>query len=148
MAICRNGFSLWVGPKPHRSSAYSLQVSAVSVLNSIQAYASLYATQRIYSVRQNAKGKTGPSQITPVAARLFGTWTLVSSMVRLYAAYHISNPQIYQMAFSTYAIAFFHFYSEWLLFGTAKWGFPLAGPALISVGTMTWMWLQWGYYVG
>jgi hypothetical protein len=83
-----------------------------------------------------------------LTARIFGTWTLLSSVIRLYAAYYISNPQIYQIAFATYAIAFFHFYSEWLVFGTAKWGKGLAGPAIISVGTMAWMWTQWDYYVG
>jgi hypothetical protein len=68
-------------------------------------------------------------------------------MVRLYAAYNISNPQIYQMAYWTYVIAFAHFMSEWWIFGTTKWGAPLAGPVIVASSSLIWMWLQWEYYV-
>lgn len=71
----------------------------------------------------------------------------MQSMIRLYAAYHISNPQLYQMAFLTYAVAFVHFIGEWFVFGTVKWGAPIAGPVIISSSGLVWMWLQWGYYV-
>jgi len=85
--------------------------------------------------------------ITPLSARLFGTWTLIQSIVRLYAAYNISNPQIYQMAFLTYLVAFAHFMSEWWVFRTAKWGAPMAGPVFVSTGTLAWMVWGWGTYV-
>jgi len=68
-------------------------------------------------------------------------------MVRLYCAYYVSNPQIYQMAFLTYAVAWVHFMSEWWVFGTAKWGAPLAGPVFVANGTLVWMVCQWGFYV-
>lgn len=69
-------------------------------------------------------------------------------MVRLYAAYNIHNPQIYQMAYLTYVVAFAHFMSEWFYFKTARWGAPLAGPVVIATGSLVWMALQWGFYVG
>ena len=47
----------------------------------------------------------------------------------------------------TFGIAFAHFMSEWLVFGTARWGRGLAGPAAVATGTGTWMLLQWGSYV-
>jgi hypothetical protein len=85
--------------------------------------------------------------VTPLSARTFGTWTLIQSMVRLYCAYNVSNPQIYQMAFLTYAVAWCHFMSEWFVFRTAKWGTPLAGPVIVANSTIVWMLVQWGFYV-
>ncbi|KAJ9635797.1 ergosterol biosynthesis protein [Coniosporium tulheliwenetii] len=135
-------------------------VSIVSVANSIQAYAILTYTARVYSgttspTSKNASLKPSPttpnlttvSPVTPLSARTFGTWTLLSSIIRLYAAYHIDNPVVYQLALWTYAVAGFHFFSEWLYFGTARWGAGLAGPVFVSTGSLAWMLSQWGWYV-
>jgi hypothetical protein len=46
-----------------------------------------------------------------------------------------------------YAVAFAHFTSEWVVFGTTRWGLPLAGPVCISTGTLLWMVMQWNAYV-
>ncbi|KIN08158.1 hypothetical protein OIDMADRAFT_152279 [Oidiodendron maius Zn] len=137
-----------------------LFVSTVSVLNSVQAYLTLTYTARVYSEDPSLNGSNKKSDepphrasghptstATPLSSRLFGTWTVIQSIVRMYAAYYISNPQIYQLAFLTYAVAFAHFVSEWFVFGTVKWGAPLAGPVIISTSSLVWMWLQWGYYV-
>ena len=127
-----------------------LQVSLVSVLNSIQAYVSLAPTQKVYTGPSPTKATT-PSQalspVTPLSARTFGTWTLLSSVIRLYAAYHISNPQVYELAFWSYAIAWAHFGSEWLGFGSTRLGAGLAGPLVVSNASLVWMWSQWGFYV-
>lgn len=72
---------------------------------------------------------------------------MLQSMVRLYAAYHIDNPQIYQMAFWTYVVAAAHFMSEWLYYKTARWGAPLAGPVIVANLSLVWMVAQWGFYV-
>jgi Erg28 like protein len=119
-------------------------VSLVSVLNSIQAYSTLVYTQQVYT--GSKASKTG-SPATPLSSRTFGTWTVLSAVVRFYAAYHISNPQIYQLAFWTYAIAFVHFNLEWFVFKTASWGKGLGGPVVVSTGTLLWMLSQWDYYV-
>lgn len=122
----------------------------------MQAYSTLHYTQRVYlgpptrksnkpSVSKNPEAPNSP--VTPLSARTFGTWTFLSSVIRLYAAYYIDQPQIYQLAFCTYTIAFFHFMSEWQVFGTARWGKGLAGPVFVSTGSLLWMYLQWGYYV-
>ena len=71
----------------------------------------------------------------------------MAALVRLYAAYHITNPQLYQLAFATYLVAALHFYSEWLVFGTARWGKGILGPAVVSVVSLGWMWSVWGDYV-
>jgi hypothetical protein len=119
-------------------------VSVVSVLNSIQAYSTLVYTQQVYTGTKNSKAG---SPVTPLSGRTFGTWTLVSAVIRFFAAYHISNPQIYQLAFWSYAIAFAHFNMEWFVFKTTTWGKGLAGPVVVSTGTLLWMLLQWDYYV-
>ena len=116
-----------------------MQVSAISVGNSIQAYLTTKNTREVYI-------RTG-TQITAFSSRLFGTWTIISAAIRLYAAYNISNPQLYELAIIAYGVAWIHFMSEWLIFGTAAWGRGLAGPMLISTGSLVWMFSQWGYYV-
>ncbi|KAF2188576.1 ergosterol biosynthesis protein-like protein [Zopfia rhizophila CBS 207.26] len=140
-----------------------LLVSVISVANSIQAYATLTYTQRVYNnVTAPSPPKSAPSRmlkqsstsspetpslVTPLSARTFGTWTFLSSIIRLYAAYHIDEPLIYQLALWTYGVAWAHFMSEWWVFGTTRWGKGLAGPVFVSSGSLMWMWLQWGFYV-
>jgi hypothetical protein len=46
-----------------------------------------------------------------------------------------------------YFIAFFHFTSEWMVFKTTRWGLPLAGPIIISTGSLVWMFTQWSAYI-
>jgi hypothetical protein len=53
----------------------------------------------------------------------------------------------YQLAIWAYVVAFAHFTSEWVVFKTSRWGLPLAGPVIISTGTLVWMFTQWDAYV-
>lgn len=115
------------------------QVSLISLLNSVQAYTSPHYTRRIYL--------RSPSSVTHLSARTFGTWTAISALVRLYAAYDLSNPRMYELAFLTYAVAWVHFVTEWLIYGTAGMGAGLASTVCVSSGTLFWMWNVWGDYV-
>lgn len=129
---------------------FILQVSLISILNSAQAYSTLHFTQRVYSGSKSALPATpsgSKSPVTPLSARTFGTWTVVQSVVRLYAAYNISNPAVYQLGLWTYGIAWAHFMSEWFIFKSTSWGAGLAGPVFVSTGSLVWMFAQWGYYV-
>lgn len=87
------------------------------------------------------------AQVTALSGRLFGTWTLLSTVVRSYAAYRIASGDIYTMAFLTYAIALGHFSTEWLAYGTASMRKGLAVPFTVAFSTTVWMWTQWGFYV-
>ena len=124
----------------------------VSIANSVQSYVSLKGTQEVYAgsaATINSKtGKEQTSPVTPLSARTFGTWTAISSIVRLYAAYHVGDPTIYEICMWTFGIAFMHFMSEWLVFGTARWSRGLAGPVFVATGTLTWMVVQRNAYVG
>jgi len=127
-----------------------LLVSVISVANSVQAYSTLKFTRRVYSGTVNPKTNDAypsTSPVTPLSARTFGTWTLITSIVRLYAAYNIDDPIVYQLGLWTYAIAWLHFVSEWFIFKTARWGAGLAGPVFVATGSLLWMSLQWGFYV-
>ncbi|KAF2796688.1 ergosterol biosynthesis protein-like protein [Melanomma pulvis-pyrius CBS 109.77] len=134
-----------------------LLVAVISIGNSIQSYSTLRYTRRIYTPAsppspsgvppRTLKSPETPSQVTPLSARTFGTWTLLTSIVRLHAAYNIHDPVIYKLALWTYGVAWLHFMSEWWVYGTTKWGMPLAGPVFVSTGSLLWMGLQWGFYV-
>lgn len=54
---------------------------------------------------------------------------------------------MYNMAFITYLVAAGHFGTEWLVFGTARWGPGLAGPIIVSGMSIVWMWMQWSHYI-
>ncbi|KAI4245951.1 MAG: hypothetical protein L6R40_002167 [Gallowayella cf. fulva] len=116
-----------------------LLLSIVSIGNSIQSYVTTSYTRRIYSSPETT--------VTPLHARTFGTYTAIVAIIRIYAAYNITDPVLYQLALWTYVVALGHFYSEWLIFRTARWGEGLAGPVVISVGSLAWMIMQWEEYV-
>lgn len=142
-------------------NANHTKISVVSIANSIQAYVSLAGTKEVYSGTPDAVSSSKPlpdgipartakadsSPVTGLSARTFGTWTALSSIIRLYAAYHINDPLVYELALWTFGLAFGHFAIEWLVFGTARWGRGLAGPVLVSTGTGAWMLAQWSSYV-
>jgi hypothetical protein len=158
---------------PFKYELTSLQVATLAIGNSIQAYSTLKYTQEVYagpeqdpnaSKPQSATLMMKPSQsqppvpvnqnpnapyspVTPLSSRTFGTWTFLSSVIRLYAAYHIDKKEIYELAFATYLIACGHFLSEWLVFKTARMNRALAFPVFVSIATIGWMTAQWNYYV-
>ncbi|KAK9237023.1 hypothetical protein V1525DRAFT_405071 [Lipomyces kononenkoae] len=118
-----------------------LFISVVSAFNSAQSYfGGLSLTRRVY--------EANPAQVTGLSARTFGTWTFVTALVRLYGAYCIDNPAVYDITYATYIVAFMHFSSEWLIYKTAKLGKGLAGPLIVSTTTLVWMTLQRNYYLG
>jgi len=145
-------------------------IAIVSIGNSIQSYSTIEFTSRVYcghvplpqdrlpgsTTTSPPKSKTSKatpsipstSPATPLQSRTFGTWTVLASLVRLYAAYYISNPQVYDLAIATFAVAGFHFVSEWLVFRSTSWGKGLIGP--LCVASLSLGWMVWGKegYVG
>ncbi|TVY47959.1 Ergosterol biosynthetic protein [Lachnellula occidentalis] len=130
-----------------------LFVSVISVGNSIQAYLTTAYSAQVYlgpvnsSKPATAYDSAPNSPVTPLSSRTFGTWTLIQSLVRLYAAYYIDVAPIYQLAFLTYLVAWGHFVSEWQVFGTARLGKGLIGPLVVATASLVWMFMQWGFYV-
>ena len=92
-------------------------------------------------------GSRAPKEMTAMTTRLFGTWTLLSGIVRLYAAYNVADKAAYTLALSTFGVAGAHFGLELLIFGTMRWDKGFLFPALVAYGTPIWMLTQWSYYV-
>ncbi|PVF92741.1 Erg28-like protein [Serendipita vermifera] len=88
-----------------------------------------------------------PHEVTPLAGRTCGAWTLTSAMIRLFCAYHISDKVIYQAAICTYLIALGHFGSEFSLFRTAGVGGGVISPLTVASISLIWMITKYGEYV-
>ncbi|KAF5377364.1 hypothetical protein D9757_008014 [Collybiopsis confluens] len=118
---------------------WQLVVASAAIFNAIQNYATLTLTKRLYAC--------APHLVNPLQARAFGTWTLTSAVIRGYAAYHIHNKAVYDIAIFSYLIAFGHFTSELLIFKTAKLNGPVLSPFIVSSLSMLWMITQYDFYV-
>ncbi|CAL8582396.1 ergosterol biosynthesis protein [Xanthoria parietina] len=118
-----------------------LVVVAFSVLNTVQCYNSVHFARRTFN------GPTAAAEVTPFAGRLFGSWSFLSGLVRLYAAYHINDKHLYFLALSTYCIVLTHFAGELLVYGTLKLGKGLAPPLFVATTSVVWMITQWSFYV-
>ncbi|CEP63486.1 Erg28p LALA0_S08e03576g [Lachancea lanzarotensis] len=118
-----------------------LFISVVSVFNSIQTYISgLELTRKVYERK--------PQETTKLSARTFGTWTFVSSVIRLYGALYLNEEHIYQLVCISYLVALAHFGSELLVFRTCKIGKGFMGPLLVSTTSLAWMYTQKEFYTG
>ncbi|GMM52507.1 Erg28 protein [Starmerella bacillaris] len=118
---------------------WMLLISAVSIFNSIQCYlGDLSLSRRVYNNK--------PNEVTPLSNRTFGTWTAAVAVIRFYAAYNLSNPAVYSIAYSTFLIAGFHFLCEWLVFRTTNLGKGLLGPLFVAGVTSVWMYYVKGQY--
>ncbi|RAK99219.1 Erg28 family protein [Aspergillus ibericus CBS 121593] len=113
-------------------------VSVISAANSIQAYRSESYAADLY----NAKSADGRPPTNPLSSRTFGTWTFLSSVVRMYAAYNITNPAVYDLAIWTFGLALVHFVGEWLGFGSAQLKGRFVSPLIVASSTLTWMLTQ------
>ncbi|GMK56396.1 hypothetical protein CspeluHIS016_0302360 [Cutaneotrichosporon spelunceum] len=117
-----------------------LITSAASFYNVAQNYVTLKQSKEVYA------GK--PEEMTPLAGRLFGAWTAMAAVVRLLAAYDISNQGLYDLAICAFGVATLHFTTEWLVFGTVKPNRASLGPLLVGSSGVAWTLSQRAYYLG
>ncbi|KAL7748618.1 ergosterol biosynthesis protein [Sorochytrium milnesiophthora] len=112
-------------------------VSTVAFANTVGTYLQpVKYSQKVYA-----------AQVTPLTGRLFGTWTLTSSIVRLACAFDMYNATVYKITFGTYIIALGHMLSEVLVFRTAKPSVGSISPLVVASTSMLWMWMSWDKYV-
>lgn len=147
------------------------QLSVISIGNSVQNYTTLHFSRRVYNGRfvrntrlppasstfnpEDAVNKLIPAhndpkatdQLTPLTGRLFGTWTFIISIVRLYAAYHLHHGPVYNIALWTYVVAFSHFASELFIFKSMTFGLPQFFPFTLATCALIWMPMVREYYV-
>ncbi|KAG2413584.1 hypothetical protein HFD88_002773 [Aspergillus terreus] len=119
-------------------------VAAVSAANSLQAYRSESYAAQLY----NGKTADGRPVTNPLSSRTFGTWTFLSSVIRMYAAYNITTPAVYDMAMWSFGIALVHFVGEWLGFSSAQLKGRFVSPLIVASSTLAWMWTQRDGYLG
>lgn len=86
-------------------------------------------------------------QLTPLASRLFGTWTVITAIVRCYAAYHLHIGPVYNIAIWTYVVALGHFASELFWFKSMNFGLPHVFPFTLATCGIIWMNLVRDHYV-
>ena len=152
-------------------------MGAVAIGNSLQNFVTLHFSRRLYnglfvpntalsreytspdfnpedSVRKlvpaSSTGKDvekARDQVTPLAARLFGVWTMMNGLIRLYAAYEVQSRALYHLSILTHVGAAAHFTSELLVFKTMR----LTGPQLFPLSAAWvgafWMILQYNHYI-
>ncbi|KAG7005452.1 hypothetical protein G7Y79_00019g046320 [Physcia stellaris] len=118
-----------------------LMVVGFSVLNTIQCYQSSHFARRTYD------GPAAAAEVTPFASRLFGSWSFLSGLIRLYTAYNIDSKHLYQLTICTFLIVLSHFTGELLVFGTMKVGKGLAPSLFVASTSVLWMLTQWSFYV-
>ncbi|EJD06875.1 Erg28-like protein [Fomitiporia mediterranea MF3/22] len=118
---------------------WQLFVSTVALYNTVQCFCTSKLTRRVYN---NAP------VVTDLQVRTFGVWTITSAVVRFYAAYHITEKAVYDLALFTYLIAFGHFSSELLIFRTAKINPGIMSTFVFASLSLVWMLVQYDYYVG
>ncbi|KAI0536638.1 hypothetical protein GGR58DRAFT_382240 [Xylaria digitata] len=154
---------------------YMFGLSIISVGNSLQNYLTLHYSRRLYNGQFvpnpslppksagfepqdsthklvpastiNAKDGRTTDQVTPLAARLFGTYTFLAAVVRLYASYNLHIAPVYNITIWTYIIALFHFGSEWAVYRSAYLGPPILFPFFFATVGIIWMTSQYSFYV-
>lgn len=123
-----------------------LFISVVSIFNSIQCFSQIgiSLTKKVYG-NTSAKNK---NEINALSCRLFGTWTFISCVIRLYGALYTSNEQVYQLCFISYIVALSHFGSELVAFKSCKLDKGIVGPFVVATTSLVWMYKQKEYYTG
>ncbi|KAL5117120.1 ergosterol biosynthesis protein [Pleosporales sp. CAS-2024a] len=79
-------------PTPGLLPQWLFFTALISIGNSIQAYSTLKLTSRVYNPTPIDPPPTTPKHVTALSSRLFGTWTFLASVIRIYAAYNVENP--------------------------------------------------------
>ena len=90
----------------------------------------------------------GPARPPPhgLLARVYGVKVVYTGFIRLFAAYHITNPEVYTLAMITFAGVLFLYGLEWGYYrtvNTREFAFPLVQASL----GLIWMWAQRDFYV-
>ncbi|KAL9714151.1 ergosterol biosynthesis protein [Leucoagaricus gongylophorus] len=125
---------------PSLLAKWQLVVASAAVFNTLQNFMTLKLTRRVYN-------NVSAASVTALHARTFAVWTLTSAVVRFYAAFHIHEKAIYDMALFTYLIAFGHFSTELFIFGTARINPGVLSPVFVSTCSLIWMVYQYDFYV-
>ncbi|WVQ71083.1 hypothetical protein IAR50_000608 [Cryptococcus sp. DSM 104548] len=115
-----------------------LLTSVAGTYNAIQNYFVIWQSKEVYA------GKA--DEMTFLAGRIFGAWTMLASLIRGLASYNIHQPEIYSLAIGTYALATFHFTTELLIFKSVKPNRASIGPLVVGWTGLIWTLVQREHY--
>jgi hypothetical protein len=149
--------TLWLTP-------WVSQLSLIAIGNSAQNLITLHYSRRLYNGRylpntslppktdkynpEDSVSKLVSAHESPKATdQCFGTWTFITSVVRLYAAYNLHLAPMYNVAYWTYVVALGHFASELLYFKSMTLGVPQLFPLCLATIGIIWMPLVKDFYV-
>ncbi|KAH8675960.1 ergosterol biosynthesis protein-like protein Erg28 [Xylariales sp. PMI_506] len=93
------------------------------------------------------KGFSGPARPPPTGllARVYGVKNIYTSLIRLTAAYHITNPQLYDLGMATFAGVLFLYGLEVGVYKTAKLRESISTFVVAGTG-LGWMLAQRDWY--
>lgn len=89
--------------------------------------------------------KDAHKNVTSLAARLFGTWTLLAAVLRFVCAIDINNKTVYHLTFFSFFLALGHFVSELWPYGTAYLTIGISAPLLVSSLSIIFMAVGYGF---
>lgn len=116
-----------------------LFLAGTGYFNTAHCYATPFKINReIYSLEIK--------DVTRLAARLYGTWTLLSAILRTYCCYRLYDQTAYILTMITFAITTCHFTSEWMVFKTIKVNKSCFLALTAPPFTLAWMLLAYPFY--
>jgi len=141
-----------------------LLTSFLSISNTVACYTSPAFFQRSYpnpypnlpnlptskpktrsSQKSSSEQGAALPQETLLPARIFASWTVITCIIRTYAAYALDRPDIYAITFCTYLVVLCHSLPEWLIYKTMSFN-GIAPMLFFATTTMLWMIANWGTY--
>ncbi|PWN36780.1 Erg28-like protein [Meira miltonrushii] len=116
-----------------------LLVGTIATFSGLQSIADTAVNRKVYT-------KAGAS-ITPLSARLFGVWNILSAVIRVKCAYDLKNESVYQLTMFTFALALAHFSSEVFVYKTATLNSPgTISPFIVASSSFLAMAVQYHNY--
>ncbi|KAI8459742.1 hypothetical protein BY996DRAFT_4633242 [Phakopsora pachyrhizi] len=110
-------------------------------MNTVQNYLTPGLTKRVYNHQTQL--------VTSLQSRTFSVWTFTSGLIRIYTAYNIRDPALYQLSIGTFLIALTHFLSELIIFKSTRLlnGIGIISPLVVASVSCFWMVTQYNYYI-
>jgi len=128
-------FANWAKENPVKKRPYLsywlMIVSGLSIFGSLQAF---YHTHTLQTRQFSLK----PEEVTPLAAKLFGAWTLITSIVRLRCAFNLENKVLYSTTLQTFIVALGLYGWEYFVSQSIPF-IPVMGPGIVATTSLIWM---------
>ncbi|CAG8979480.1 hypothetical protein HYALB_00012080 [Hymenoscyphus albidus] len=116
----------------------------------VSSMAGMATTAAFISTENGSKMYNGPTasrQVSGLSTRLFGTWTSLAMMIRIYAAYNIDNKVAYDICMWSFVVVTAHFGSECWVYGTMRLGKETLPAFMVASLSYAWMFAQRKFYI-